>query len=191
MFVGTVNLDESTFHFSDKVLDRANVIELKVLPYSVLKKEPRTSGLESWEAVDSAAYERMKNRSAAFELTEAEIDFFWSLHQELQNLSTKLGIGPRVIRQIDAYLKNIPKNGVLTRAEALDLQVVQRVLTKVRGTDEMLGRFFGPKKNGVLTEAVSRFIEWLDQFKALSDFKETRRVALQKMKELNDNGFTL
>lgn len=191
LFVGTVNIDESTFHFSDKVLDRANVIELKVLPYSVLKKEPGTRGLESWEAVDAAAYERMKNQSTAFELTEAEIDFFWSLHQELQNLSTKLGIGPRVIRQIDAYLKNIPKNGVLTRAEALDLQVVQRVLTKVRGTDEMLGRFFGPKKNGVLTEAVSRFIEWLDQFKALSDFKETRRVALQKMKELNDNGFTL
>lgn len=33
-FIGTVNIDESTYHFSDKVLDRANVIELDVLDYS-------------------------------------------------------------------------------------------------------------------------------------------------------------
>ena len=36
MFVGTVNLDESTHHFSDKVLDRANVIELDVLNFDLL-----------------------------------------------------------------------------------------------------------------------------------------------------------
>ena len=33
-FVGTVNIDESSFQFSDKVLDRANVIRLKI--YEVL-----------------------------------------------------------------------------------------------------------------------------------------------------------
>ena len=33
-FIGTVNIDESTFHFSDKVLDRANVIKLNVIPYT-------------------------------------------------------------------------------------------------------------------------------------------------------------
>src|SRR5690606_483478 len=38
MFVGTVNIDESTYHFSDKVLDRANVITLDVLPYTGLKQ---------------------------------------------------------------------------------------------------------------------------------------------------------
>lgn len=33
-FIGTVNMDESTFHFSDKVLDRANVIQLDLVPYT-------------------------------------------------------------------------------------------------------------------------------------------------------------
>ena len=28
LFTGTVNVDESTYHFSDKILDRANVITL-------------------------------------------------------------------------------------------------------------------------------------------------------------------
>lgn len=36
-FIGTVNIDESTFHFSDKVLDRANVIKLNVIPYTEWK----------------------------------------------------------------------------------------------------------------------------------------------------------
>lgn len=33
LFVGTVNTDESTYQFSDKVLDRANVINLKMIPF--------------------------------------------------------------------------------------------------------------------------------------------------------------
>ena len=36
-FIGTVNIDESTFHFSDKVLDRANVIKLEIIPYTEWK----------------------------------------------------------------------------------------------------------------------------------------------------------
>lgn len=36
IFVGTVNVDESTFHFSDKVLDRANVIKLKMRSFNEL-----------------------------------------------------------------------------------------------------------------------------------------------------------
>ena len=36
-FVGTVNVDESTYHFSDKVLDRANVIKLHNRNFSDLK----------------------------------------------------------------------------------------------------------------------------------------------------------
>ena len=36
-FIGTVNIDESTFHFSDKVLDRANVINLDIIPYTEWK----------------------------------------------------------------------------------------------------------------------------------------------------------
>ncbi|SMQ81252.1 AAA domain (dynein-related subfamily) [Bacillus sp. OV166] len=38
IFVGTVNLDDSTYHFSDKVLDRANVITLNVLNFGNLRK---------------------------------------------------------------------------------------------------------------------------------------------------------
>ena len=32
-FIGTMNIDESTFELSDKLLDRANVIQLKTLPF--------------------------------------------------------------------------------------------------------------------------------------------------------------
>ena len=38
IFVGTVNIDESTYHFSDKVLDRANVIKLHSRNFLDLKE---------------------------------------------------------------------------------------------------------------------------------------------------------
>lgn len=41
LLVGTVNLDESTYHFSDKVLDRANVITLNQVNFLELKKLQR------------------------------------------------------------------------------------------------------------------------------------------------------
>lgn len=192
LFVGTVNVDESTVHFSDKVLDRANVLELKVLPYHVLKNISGNASTAIGEgSISFGDYQKMKNPSQAFELTDEEIEFFWTLHEDLQRLSQKMGIGPRIIRQIDRYLKNIPNSGAFNRSEALDLQVVQRILTKIRGTEDMLAPYFGVKNGGAFSVETSRFIEHLDRFSHLSSFTETRRVAEQKMKELKENGYTL
>ena len=57
-FIGTVNVDETTFHFSDKVLDRANVIELAVLNYAT-----------EWEDKSFAAIG--KHRSGAPRITKS------------------------------------------------------------------------------------------------------------------------
>ena len=39
LFVGTVNIDESTYRFSDKVLDRAQVIRLGTVPFHLLQMQ--------------------------------------------------------------------------------------------------------------------------------------------------------
>ena len=41
------------------------------------------------------------------------------------------------------FLNNIPLNAPLSREEAFDIQLVQRVLTKVRGSDEQFTELLG------------------------------------------------
>lgn len=138
IFVGTVNLDESTFQFSDKVLDRANVITLNMQPYSnVLQMEEQRKQepiIPKSEPFTFDEYETFKRKEREISLHENESKFLWDLHIELQNCSRNLGIGWRIIRQISNFLNNIPLNAPLSREEAFDIQLVQRVLTKVRGS---------------------------------------------------------
>lgn len=187
LFVGTVNMDESTHHFSDKFLDRANLIELKIMPFHVLKTNfDENHTLRARQTIDFANYEKMRNTERAIQLTDEELTFLWTLHEDMQRLSRHLGIGPRIIRQIDSYLKNLPPSSVMTRADGFDSQVVQRILPKVRGTEGLLGAYFGAR-----ADHNSGFVQLLERFQHLSHFKETLKVAEQKRIELRENGYTI
>ena len=138
------------------------------------------------QTIDFACFEKMKNTRTTIDLTDDELKFLWALHEDMQRMSNSLGIGPRIVRQIDRYLKNIPASQVLTRSDGFDLQIVQRILTKIKGTEEKLGDYFRGKE-----KETSRFVQLLDRFQHLSHFKETRKKAEQKMKELKENGYTV
>lgn len=201
IFVGTVNLDESTYHFSDKVLDRANVISLNVMPFNKLRElteemltvaeEKRTPLKKEKETVNFEIYDGFKHCSRQILLSEKELSVLWEIHQELQKVSKNIGAGPRIVRQIDKYLKNLPQNEYLNRQDAFDLQIVQRILTKVRGPEEQLRQFLGTYDfhNDTITD--SKLGDILDSYHDVSEFFETRNVIIQKAKELKINGYTL
>ena len=191
LFVGTVNMDESTFHFSDKVLDRANIISLKVVPYEKL----RTLTLDNKKVEyipfkGFTEYDGFRNKNEHIELTDQQLHLLWDLHQAMQKVHKNLGIGQRIIRQIDGYMKNIPNHKSLTKEEAFDLQLVQRVLTKLRGPEELLSPLIGwyDMNEGVLKNG--RFLEILAQYDDVSSFNEVKETLLTKGKELKINGYT-
>jgi hypothetical protein len=191
LFVGTVNMDESTFHFSDKVLDRANIITLKVVPYEKLKT--LTLGKKKGDYIPLkgfTVYDDFRNKNETIELTDQQLHLLWDLHQEMQKVHKNLGIGQRIIRQIDGYMKNIPNHKSLTKEEAFDLQLVQRVLTKLRGPEELLSPLIGwyDMNEGVLKNG--RFLEILAQYDDVSSFEEVKETLLTKGKELKINGYT-
>lgn len=191
MFVGTVNIDESTYHFSDKVLDRANVISLDVLPYTGLKhlgqKERKTQGRKTSYSFEE--YNKFR-QIEGFTLSDREAEFFWAMHQTLQESNKNLGVGPRVIRQIDIYIRNLPENPYISKREALDIQVVQRILTKLRGPEGLLKDLIG--KVDTSGEVIgSKLLERLNEYKDISDFTETRNILIHKAKELKINGYTI
>ena len=197
IFVGTVNLDESTYHFSDKVLDRANVITLKIQPYNDVlrlkeernKEESLSNRRENSFSYDT--YTSFRRMEREISLSSFESQFLWDLHEELQKCGRNIGIGWRIVRQISTFLKNLPANSPLTREEAFDLQVVQRVLTKIRGSEEqftdLLGRYNIDKKE----VENSAFLDLLSTMPDSYIFERTQKEIVDKSKELRLYGHTV
>lgn len=104
---GTVNIDESTHALSDKVLDRANVIELT--------------------EVDLPAF-----RTAYRGPVDADA---WEVITRVHALVAQAGqpFGYRTIEEMLRYIEQA--RGILPPRQALDLQLKQKVLPKLRGED--------------------------------------------------------
>jgi hypothetical protein len=106
-FAGTVNMDETTHGFADKVYDRAQLIELPLARRDVeahlAGQSYRETLLAVWDAV---------RRVAPF--------------------------GFRVLDEIDAYVTAAVEQGASSDT-ALDEQLVQKVLPRIRGADPRVG----------------------------------------------------
>ena len=129
-FIGTVNIDETTHGFADKVYDRAQLIEMGITRESVVthigKAAHSQALLKIWDMVHETA-------PFAF----------------------------RVIDEIGAYLDESLELGVPWQV-ALDEQIVQKILPKVKGTSNRIGEILAflieefPEFK--LTEAKSRMM---------------------------------
>ncbi|MBD1502802.1 ATPase [Weissella cibaria] len=192
LFVGTVNTDESTYQFSDKVLDRSNVMTLQMLPFGSITEEVTTSLAKGQtETVKLGDYQKMKKINPDARMSQNDKNMFWDIHQALNEMDSNVGIGWRIVKQIDKYLMNLPQDvDWFDRRQAIDYQVAQRVLTKVRGSEEQLTplvgtiSFDGTYKEGKLGEIFSKNA-------ASSDFLVSRKILQKKAKELKLYGFTV
>jgi hypothetical protein len=120
--IGTVNVDESTHALSDKLLDRANVIELTDVDLEAFRQGYRG-------AIDAAA---------------------WRVIVQVHGVMTRLGqpFGYRTIGEMLRYVEQA--RGVLPPQQALDLQIKQKILPKLRGED-------GPRLRDALTQLLALF----------------------------------
>lgn len=104
---GTVNVDESTHPLSDKLLDRANVIELTDVDLAAFRQAYR-------EPVDELA---------------------WQTIVQVHAIVARAGqpFGYRTLAEMLRYIEQA--RGVLAPAQALDQQIKQKILPKLRGDD--------------------------------------------------------
>jgi len=107
-FVGTVNVDETTHGFADKVYDRAQLIEL--------------------EAPREAVAQRLGDSAIA-----PDVLAVWDALHEVAPFAF------RVVDEVVLYTTQAMQIGVPS-AEALDEQLLQKVLPKVRGLDARVGK---------------------------------------------------
>ncbi len=177
LFVGTINLDESTHQLSDKALDRANLMTLRVLPFNdaFRTKTPVTLS----RIKQPVALQQFVRTTEQITLREEQLTFLWEMHQHLQQANAYSGVGPRIVRQIDAYMKNSVTSG-LSEAVAFDLQIVQRIISKIRGTHASIHRLVA--QDGTL-------ITLFNAYPTLSTFAEARQALANKEKELTQHGY--
>jgi 5-methylcytosine-specific restriction enzyme B len=148
-FTGTVNVDESTYMFSPKVLDRANVIEFNDV---LLESDEQSSRKETFvlKANHQDVHEIVK-LLGTFSLPSIEdyrragdSDRNRAYPQTLRRLLSflreyNLHFGYRVINEISRFLLNSEKCvEEYSFAEAFDIQILQKILPKYHGTQAKL-----------------------------------------------------
>ena len=138
---GTVNIDESTYMFSSKVLDRANVIELNdvdINAYGSGKASGNASTFVLQNFPDLSQFE-LPQKTDFQSIPQEARSFLSSVHAILEN--HHLHFGYRVINEVSRYILNAqtycePHSDLID--QALDRQLVQKILPKFNGPQTKL-----------------------------------------------------
>lgn len=132
--VGTVNMDETTFPFSKKVLDRANTIEFSTVDFLI------SSGLtfNEVQTMDLGNH-FMKADYVFFSQCASEETYVNELCIELQEINKVLEkanahVGYRVRDEIAFYMLNNKNAELLNRNEAFDNEIMQKILPRIQGS---------------------------------------------------------
>lgn len=188
-FIGTMNIDESTFELSDKLLDRANVIQLKTLPF-YKREDMKVENLKQKQEEKSWRKFPVKllNYSAhGVSLNKEQLEFFWDLHKTINQVLPNVGISWRNIKSIENFLNKLPSNYYDKLDKAVDWQTSERILTKLRGTDTMLSPLMSLNEKD--QKLKGKIIDALDEYSDLSDFTTCRETLFVKVRELVANGY--
>ncbi|MBC9786538.1 AAA family ATPase [Heliobacterium chlorum] len=210
IFVGTANLDETTKEFSNRLLDRANVIQLHKQSFlnARFAKEERNE-VKKYNTITAVTFRswirEINNPLVAME--PEELALLDKLHEEMKKVDTQNGVSFRVVRAIASFIENIPfddnENRLMARSEAFDFQLCQRVFTKVKGHRDMVKEILGTYNSvtdkvegGELLKAIN---EHLKAFYGNEDekiyeqrlFNKSIEFLKQKAKEVAINGYTM
>ncbi|MBQ8485574.1 MAG: hypothetical protein IJ534_05465 [Bacteroidaceae bacterium] len=190
--VGTINVDETTYMFSPKVLDRANVIEFKISDNEMEKY------LKQYMSIDVLAADGLcanmgqdfvekstKKDTDSSELAQKTlIDFF----KVLKKVNAEFGY--RSATEIYRFIANAKSCAEgMTENEILDAAIVQKLLPKLHGNrkklEPALKALWGMcMQNEHTTDAITH------ENVAFAKFPEAADKIQRMMQTALDNGFT-
>jgi len=199
--IGTVNIDETTYMFSPKVLDRANVIEFRVTKNEMenylnnfsklqLKNLEIAGASMAEDFVNIAKNENLETKDTE-ELNKALIKFFI----ELKKMGAEFGYrSASEIKRFFAVLKNIEPDWTVT--QIIDAALMQKLLPKVHGSRRKLEPVLKIMGTLCLTDGhnIDEFIFSKTEITFADNTKIKYPLSLEKILRmyygLIDNGFT-
>lgn len=196
--IGTVNMDETTFPFSKKVLDRANTIE-----FSYVDLVPDFS-----ETLEAAEAQNCKNDflktdyiTLMSDTATEDRQFVSDICYELQEINEILQraqthVGYRVRDEIVFYMLNNKNAELLDTNLAFDNEIMQKILPRIQGSSasikdmlcELFKKFAGDY-TGLSQAAVSEQMQTYVETKE-SKYKKSAEKICYMMRRFEEDGFT-
>jgi 5-methylcytosine-specific restriction protein B len=142
--IGTINVDETTYMFSPKVLDRANVIEFKISIDEMTEfldgiRQVDCSSICSKAAEMGADFVKLAN-CKDFDNVEATTDTLKAFFTELKSVNAEFGYrsATEIFRFISQAHKNDDTAEKMNKEEVLDAAILQKLLPKLHGSRKKL-----------------------------------------------------
>ncbi len=135
--IGTVNMDETTFPFSRKVLDRANTIEFSyvdLIPKDFSDEEPRAS-LSIENDFLKTEYLQLQQCNDKEYITNICIKLK-KINEILKNADAHVGY--RVRDEVAFYMFNNKKTALLSEDEGFDNEIMQKILPRIQGSSSAI-----------------------------------------------------
>ncbi len=187
--IGTINVDETTYMFSPKVLDRANVIEFKIAPDEMKKylNEKKDIHLEkAFSACADMAEDFVNKAKSQIQIdNNDEKTVLLSFFTELKKVNAEFGY--RTVNEISRYLHFA--DGELNADSAIDTAILQKLLPKLHGSRKKLVPVLTSLWNLCLKDG---FTKEIDAEFIKNDFKypESAEKIQRMYNAVVDNGFT-
>ncbi len=186
--IGTINVDETTYMFSPKVLDRANVIEFKIAADEMedyLGKKVNINLEQAYSACADMAVDFVTKAKSQVEKDEKNKDILLSFFKELKEVNAEFGY--RTVNEISRYLHF--SEGDLSADSAIDTAILQKLLPKLHGSRKKLVPVLTSLWQLCLNNGIAKEID--AEFSA-TDFKypESAEKIQRMYKAVVDNGFT-
>lgn len=181
-FIGTVNVDETTKQISDRLLDRAIVINLAAPSFTQLKEMGKAKEEiypETSFSKFSAALKKVENSATIF--NDRQFQLINDLNKLLSESAYQKSISFRSLNKMALYYIN--SLGILTEDSVIDFIVSQIVVKKINGSREEL--------NEIISDDDERgILRILNDYKDISEFSLSKKIVQQKCLELDKYGFT-
>ncbi len=134
--IGTVNIDETTYMFSPKVLDRANTIEFRVDETNIksffdLPSKIELSVLESKGAAMAKNFLEISS-DYRIEKDSEYTDIFVKFFNELKKVGAEFGY--RTAVEMLLLIKKLNTISSISKNESIDIAVMQKLLPKLHGS---------------------------------------------------------
>lgn len=191
--VGTVNMDETTFSFSRKVLDRAMTIEMnKVDLFSGLTEQHEQIGKLGEKELIGTAVEGVDVYEGYKDVCEKALAYLQAVNNVLNGTPFKIAYRTRndfllyVVNNLpynkDEQGNDLSEDFVIARA--LDEITSMKILSRIEGDDTKVTNTFLDNLKKTIEEGLKSIYE---------DFKTEDSVSLLKLKEMKqklDSGYT-
>ncbi|OJV81792.1 MAG: hypothetical protein BGO34_08370 [Bacteroidia bacterium 44-10] len=191
--IGTVNIDETTYMFSPKVLDRANTIEFRIDDKNIKSFLGQPSKIDlsvlDGKGATMAQHFLALAQDNQIEQNKVYTETFVKFFNELKKIGAEFGY--RTAIEMLLLIKKLNTVGEFTKEQSIDIALIQKLLPKLHGSRSKISKVLDALIILCLEDGVTFSIAKSDEVKPE---KILYPIAFEKLVRMYrnalDNGFT-